>query len=357
MNMTRRSLVASGFATCMASAFGGPSAAAETLPPVRMGVSFKAANATVINLLIGERLGYAKKEGIELGLVTTGSIGAMLAGIGQGTFECCGVTISMMAPLLAKGQLPPITAIYEFTYPYKWDIAVKPDSPIKTYEDLRGKKIGVESLGTTTYPVTRMVLSRIGLDPDKDVQWQAVGAGTTSGIALKDGVIDALSYFDTGFDQIEIAGIPFRILPRPKTVPLIGGFMIGARREYLKEHRDRLIGFGRCIAKSTVFTLANPAAAASVFLDMYPGMARRGVSRDESVHTIVHAMKRRIEHYQPPYSGAKLGSMNSDEMRLEADFAGFKNLDISSLYTNELIDEINKFDQNEIVAEAKSFKF
>jgi len=357
MNMTRRSLVASGLATCMASTFGSRSGAAEALPPVRMGVSFKAANATVINLLIGERLGYAKKEGIELGLVTTGSIGAMLAGIGQGTFECCGVTISMMAPLLAKGQLPPITAIYEFTYPYKWDIAVKPDSPIKTYEDLRGKKIGVESLGTTTYPVTKMVLSRIGLDPDKDVQWQAVGAGTTSGIALSDGVIDALSYFDTGFDQLEIAGIPFRILPRPKSIPLIGGFMIGARREYLKDHRARLVGFGRCIAKSTIFTLANPAAAASVFLDMYPGMARRGASRSEAIDTIVHAMKRRIQHYQPPYPGAKLGSMNSDEMRLEADFAGFKNLDISPLYTNELIDDINTFDQAEIVAEAKSFKF
>lgn len=356
MKMTRRNLVASGLATCMASTFGGPSGAADALPPVRMGVSFKAVNATVINLMIGERLGYAKEEGIELGLVTTGSIGAMLAGVSQGTFECCGVTISMMAPLLAKGQLPPITAIYEFTYPYKWDIAVKPDSPIKSYEDLRGKKIGVESLGTTTYPVTKMVLSRIGLDPDKDVQWQAVGAGTTSGIALSNGVIDALAYFDTGFDLLEIAGIPFRVLPRPKSVPLIGGFMIGARREYLKEHRTRLVGFGRCIAKSTVFTLANPVTAASAFLDMYPGMARRGASRDDSVRLIVHAMKRRIQLYNPPYPGAKLGSMNSDEMRLEADFAGFKNLDISPLYTNELIDEVNDFDRSKIVTQAKSYK-
>ena len=135
MNMNRRNLVASGLATCVASAFGGPSRAADALSPVRMGVSFKAVNATVINLMIGERLGYAKEEGIELGLVTTGSIGAMLAGISQATFEVCGVTISMMAPLLKKGQLPPITAIYEFTYPYKWDIAVKPEL---SHQDLRG---------------------------------------------------------------------------------------------------------------------------------------------------------------------------------------------------------------------------
>ena len=31
-----------------------------------------------------------------------------------------------------KGELPPITNFYEYTYPYKWDVAVKPESRSKT---------------------------------------------------------------------------------------------------------------------------------------------------------------------------------------------------------------------------------
>ena len=96
---------------------------------------------------------------------------------------------------------------YEYTYPYKWDVAVKPESGIQKYEDLKGKKIGVSDLGTTDYPVTRAVLKNIGIDPDKDVTWTAVGAGVSAGVALQRGVIDALAYFDTGFGQIDAAGI------------------------------------------------------------------------------------------------------------------------------------------------------
>jgi NitT/TauT family transport system substrate-binding protein len=356
MNLTRRAMILSALAAGTAGALDIAPAFAQDLPPVRMGVSFRTVNATVANLLIGERLGYAKADGIQLAHIGAGSIGAMLAGLDKGDFECCGVTISIMAPLLAKGELPPMVAVYEFTYPYKWDIAVKPDSPIKSYGDLRGKKIGVSNFGTTDLPVTKRVLSQLGINVEADVRWHAVGEGSTAGIALNTGVIDALAYFDTGFDLLENSGFAFRILPRPDSVPLIGGFMIGTRRDYLEKHRDRLIGYGRSIAKATEFTLANPIAAASVFLEMYPGMAPRGVSREEAVRLTVNSMKRRIKLYRPPYPDAKLGSMKDQEMRDEADFAGYKQLDVKTLYTNELIDEINNFDREKIIAEAKAYK-
>ena len=73
---------------------------------------------------------------------------------------------------------------YQYTYPYKWDIAVKPGSPIKSYADLKGKKIGVSDFGGTEYPVTKNVLKALGLDPEKDVNWVSVGNGTPAGVAL-----------------------------------------------------------------------------------------------------------------------------------------------------------------------------
>ena len=73
------------------------------------------------------------------------------------------------------------------------------------------------TFGTTEYPVTRNVLRSLGLDPDKDVKWTAVGNGIPAGVALERGAIDALAYYDTGFGQIEAAGMAFDMLPRPES--------------------------------------------------------------------------------------------------------------------------------------------
>ncbi|MGC2585064.1 MAG: ABC transporter substrate-binding protein, partial [Pseudolabrys sp.] len=44
------------------------------------------------------------------------------------------------------------------------------DSPIKTVEDLKGKKIGINAFGSAVDLVLRVVLKKKGLDPRRDVQ-------------------------------------------------------------------------------------------------------------------------------------------------------------------------------------------
>ncbi len=63
--------------------------------------------------------------------------------------------------------------------------------------------------------MTKNVLRSLGIDPDKDVKWTAVGNGIPAGVALDRGAIDALAYYDTGFGQIEAAGMAIEMLPRP----------------------------------------------------------------------------------------------------------------------------------------------
>src|SRR5207302_4962650 len=130
---------------------------------------------------------------------------------------------------------------------------VKPGSPIQSYADLRGKKIGVSNLGTTDYPVTRAVLKSIGLDPDKDVSWIGVGDGITAGVALDRGAVDALAYYDVGFGIAENAGIALRYLPRPPKVPMIGGVFMGARRDFIEKNRALCVGYGRAMAMASEF--------------------------------------------------------------------------------------------------------
>ena len=329
---------------------------AQELRKIRMAFGIKSVNPIIINILIAEQLGYTKQEGLQFAPVAVGTNSNAQIAVDKGDVEFVVGTPSFQFPLFAKGQLPPIVNYYEYTYPYKWDVAVKPESGIQKYEDLKGKKVGVSDLGTTDYPVTRAVLQNNGIDPDKDVTWTAVGAGVSAGVALQRGVIDALAYFDTGFGQIDAAGIPIRLLPRPANVPLIGGLYISAMKSFLKDNRKVAVGFARAVNKASEFLLTNPEAGAEAFLKMYPETAPRGASHADAVKSILFAAKRRIPLYRPPYPNTKMGFIHEEEMMRDVKFLNLDIKDIKPLFTNEMIDEINDYDRAKIVAEAKAYK-
>ena len=114
---------------------------AQNLPKLKFGMGTKTMNATTINMVIGEGLGYNKQEGFSIEPVPLGSSSNIFIGLDKGDLAFGVGAPSFQLPLFAKGELPPITNFYEYTYPYKWDVAVLPNAPFKSYEDLKGKKI------------------------------------------------------------------------------------------------------------------------------------------------------------------------------------------------------------------------
>ncbi|MGJ5141465.1 ABC transporter substrate-binding protein [Bradyrhizobium oligotrophicum] len=323
---------------------------------IRFGVGLKALNATIINCVIGEALGYNAQEGFSLDVQALGTNANVQVATDRGSVTIGVGVPSTALPLLAKREWGGAKLFYQYTYPYKWDIAVPPGSALKSYTDLKGKKIGVSDFGATEYPVTKNVLKALGLDPDKDVSWVAVGNGTPAGVALQRGVIDALAYFDTGFGQIEAAGIELAYLPRPTTIPMVGGQFLMAMPQTFEKDRDLLVGFGRSVCKASQFLLANPTAGARAFLKMYPETAPRGASEDAAVKAVLQSISRRIKLYAPPYADTKMGAINEQEFRTEAAMNGLDIKDYNALYTNELIDKINNFDAVKVKAEAAAYK-
>ncbi|MBS0532692.1 MAG: ABC transporter substrate-binding protein [Proteobacteria bacterium] len=355
--MTTRRTVVKGIGAAALAGFAMPTVLrAQELKKISMAFGIKSINPIIINILIGSGLGYYKDEGLEFTPKPLGTNSNAQIGLDKGNVQFAVGTPSFQMPLYAKGELPPIVNYYEYTYPYKWDVAVLETSGLKSYDELKGKKIGVSDLGTTDYPVTRAVLKNIGIDPDKDVTWVAVGAGVTAGVALQRGVIDALAYFDTGFGQIEAANIPIRMLPRPKDVPLIGGLYLSTMANTLKTDRKTCVGFARAVAKSSEFLLANPEAGAKVFLKLYPETAPRGASEADAVKSVLFAARRRIPLFRPPYPDTKMGFIHEDELKRDAQFLGLDIKDVKPLMSNDLIDEINDFDRNKVIEQAKNYK-
>lgn len=62
---------------------------------------------------------------------------------------------------------------------------------IKRWSDLKGKSLGVTSFGSLTEALTRYLLIKNGLDPERDVQLQQTGGSASSYQALKSGRIAA----------------------------------------------------------------------------------------------------------------------------------------------------------------------
>ncbi len=79
---------------------------------------------------------------------------------------------------------------------YPFSIIVAKDSPIKTVQDLKGKKIaGADPLSTSGNLYPRAYLTQQGVIPDKDVQFVYSGGHDKSIIALVNGQVDAAVTF------------------------------------------------------------------------------------------------------------------------------------------------------------------
>jgi ABC-type nitrate/sulfonate/bicarbonate transport system substrate-binding protein len=153
--------------------------------------------ATVSNamLWITEEGKLFQKNGIDaeiLYLQTTLGQTAMIAG----EIEMCVYSASLLAPARLQGA--DVVMVASFLNKPIYRLVVRPE--IRTVADLKGKRLGITRFGTVTDWTTRLLLSRLGLDADKDVTLVQVGdvpvllAGLTAGKTI-DGALIQPPYY------------------------------------------------------------------------------------------------------------------------------------------------------------------
>jgi NitT/TauT family transport system substrate-binding protein len=354
---TRRTLMAALSALSLAVAIS--QASGEELTKLKLGFGTKVMSPMVANILIPEYLGYYKEEGLSLEFLPLGPNSVVLEQIASKRIDFATAVPTVQLPILARGEKLPTINFFEFTYPFKYGLAVLPGSSIKTFADLKGKTVGVSSFGLTDFAILKRILARNGLDPTKDLSVLSVGEGASGGLALQRGAIDALFSYDTQFGQIEAAGVKLRYATLPANVPEIGGLYLTARPETLQQHRKWAVGIGRGVAKAQVFIRENPRAAAYIFLKMFPEAAPKAKTLEQQIDAIVIPINKRKEFYSSyDKSVTNWGQLSAAEFKEEINFMGFddKIKDVNQLFTNDLIADINKFDASKIRKQAREFK-
>lgn len=124
----------------------------------------------------------------------------------------------------AGGRPVPAAAI-AVLYANYTQIVTRAGSGIAAVRDLRGKVVSTGSPGSGTEVIAFRLLKAAGLDPDKDVTRQGLGA-SESADALKDGKVDAF-FWSGGLPSAAVQdlshspGITIKLVPSAELVPIL----------------------------------------------------------------------------------------------------------------------------------------
>jgi NitT/TauT family transport system substrate-binding protein len=342
-----------------ALAIGVTPAAAQT--NVRVGWCAKTISSAAAPFAIATKLGWYAKMGIKVQIVPLPGSTDCVKTVATKDVDYSLPSIEPLAIIRPQG----VKALNYYTA-YQgniYGIRVPQDSPIKSFADLKGKSIGVTSMASAGVIIARALAKTNGLNPDTDIKIVVAGEAAQTATLLRTGQVAALSQFDTNYALVENAGAKLRALDEAnkviKTFPS-NGFV--ALEETLKNKHDQSVAVAKGYAMGTVFAMANPEAAIRILWEVFPQTKSTGKDEATALRDDLSTLKARAANWPPSAGGVKKWGENSiDNYNRYVDFLVTNGvlkskIDAHELVTNDLIDEINKFDQADIEKQAKGYK-
>ena len=326
---------------------------------VRVGVCARTISSGAAPFAVATRMGWFKEDGIEVTLVPL-----------AGSSDCVKSVTTKEIPFALAAVEPKAMAHLQgiktktFYTAYQGNIfqlAVPADSSIQEVRDLRGKTIGVISLGGGVL-FAKALIAWAGMDPERDVKFVVAGEGAQTAAMVRSRQVDALSQFDAQYALVENAGIKLRML-NAREIEHFPGNGFFALDETFRTHRKDAIALARGYAKGTIFAINNPEAAVRTLYEVFPEARPTGKDEATAVRDDIKVLQARIPNWRLEKGGVKRWGESSEANYAEyLDFLlkwGVINAKVRAqdLITNELIDEINRFDSDKVVADAKAYKF
>jgi NitT/TauT family transport system substrate-binding protein len=284
--------------------------------------------------MLTQELGYFKAENLDVTLVDEGSgqgsEEALIAKQVQAASGAYGHTIELQP----KGKF--IETVCQFGIaPGEAEMVSTKHPEIQTPADLKGKNLGVTSIGSGTQTVTSAIIGKAGLSPTNDVKFVPVGAGSTFIAAMKQGAIDAGMTTEPTISRLIAAGdarILVDLLTPSNTrkalggdYPFIGIFM---ENDYVAAHKDTTQHLVNAYVKTLRWMKSHTAAeiADKMPADYYAG--------DKVAY--VAALKNQLSIFG---SDCKMPQGGPETvLKIDQDFVASmkgKTADLSKTYTNE----------------------
>lgn len=248
-------------------------------------------------------------------------------------------------------------------------LAVNASTPVTTEAELanylRGKTIGTNAIGGDPELEVKGVLSALGLNPDTDVQFLAVGTGTPAANALKTGRVAALGLWAMVYAGFQAQGYELRIF-QPKPLPHLGFEHTTVAMDSTINNDPQLVtAFSKAIAQSLAFLYgASPEEITKLHYKVYPDTMPQGVSTTEAIDqgvTVLDSLMPYLQLKQHLQPGQLLGDATSSQIDMVAQMLKGANViktvrPANAYFTGQFLTAANDFDRAAIVAQGKAYK-
>jgi NitT/TauT family transport system substrate-binding protein len=300
--------------------------------PGKIILGYAAPGARALPFWMAQELGLFNKYGVDVEPVFIRGAPILVAGLASGDIQVGSTGGSATLAAVAGGQ--DLKIIATFGSRNTFDLVAQPD--IKRPEDLRGKRIGLTSIGGTTWMALLLWLEHFGLDVQRDqMQLQVMGEQALTTQALQNGVINAAI----------LDGIFSRRL-KPKGFTIVGEYSelkyqfvsqaFVVQRGLLQQRGDMLENLLKAEIDGLAFVLApknkpavirtlmrrvktDAAAAEEGYLDLIRGMERKPLPTAES---LVH-VQRLMKLQNPKIGDVKIQDLNDARIIKKLDESGF----------------------------------
>ncbi len=256
--MTRKQRTAAfgGFVILFLLVMSGQSAA-QKLEKMRVG--YNAITGSNSALWISKEAGLTTKNGLDVEFIYIESGSRITQAMLAGDLRLGNTGSGSAIQARAKGADTVIILSVMPTLPFQ--IVARPE--IKRPEDLRGKKLGISTFGSTTDFGARFFLEKAGLKIGKDVVVLQVGGQSTRLAALKQGAVDAT-----------LLGAPTLLVAKQFGLHILADLVdmgfhydygsIATTRSFIESNRDAVRRFVRGYVEGVHYFKTHPAESKKI---------------------------------------------------------------------------------------------
>jgi len=209
-------------------------------------------NARVAPLWVARERGFFAKYGISADTIFVRGAPTLVAAMAANEIDVGYTGGTAVVGAVANGA--DLKVLSAFTNRVTYDLMVKPG--IKTAEDLRGKKFGIQSIGGTVWMGAILALEHLKLDPDRDkINILAVGDQNVLAQALESGTIDATVLDGVQSRRLAALGFPTLVdLNKYKLPILSSGFVM--REPNIQKNPQLAENLLKAVIEGAIFSLS-----------------------------------------------------------------------------------------------------
>lgn len=340
MNSNLRTAVAA----VLLAALGMATAQAETLTKVSVFQPIPSYDVRYAPWAVATQNGYFAQEGLEVDLpLTKGSI-VVIQQLINGS-----AVYGMLPPdavVIANSKGANLKFFYSFTTQNPFPLAVLDKSPVKSLDDLRGKKIGVFSLAAVQFYISQAIMKSRGMDKDKDYSLIDVGSGPAALAALQRGDVDALVEDVLVYSGYANRGAKLRYMTTPQVEKVFAWGLLSTE-ENLKANPQQAVAIARGLTKGRIACAGDTRKCIEAYFARYPNAKPQGIDTETAIKEQEGILKQFLAYSPKPegdWGNYPPGAWDAVMSYLVGASLIPAPVDQAKMVTLDLLKDINTFD-------------